>query len=104
MANRANITADERARAVRESSEAVAAALLVGGANRNRYGTLKKELANDCLKGDDNYPTTIEDARNLINNYEPLYRPVPQPRFLHDEGVAMAQRGSDAGRGSGTGG
>ena len=75
VADPANPTDAESERAKNESSEAIAASLLVGGANRGKFGGLKRDLANDYLKGTDNYPTTIEDARNLLQNYEPAQRP-----------------------------
>ena len=86
IADPANLTNAESERARMESQEAIAASLLVGGANRAKFGELKRSLANEYLKGNDNYPTTMEDARNLLENYEPERKPNPQPQFYHDGG------------------
>lgn len=70
-----NPTDAKNERARRESEEAIAASLKVGGANHAKFGELKRSLAKDYLKGDDNYPTIIEDARKLLQNYEPAWKP-----------------------------
>ena len=84
-------TTDEKKRSEKESEEAVAASLIIGGGNCAKYGELKRELANDYLKGEDKYLATVEDARNLLQNYEPTSsRPARRPRFIHNEGLTMA--------------
>ncbi len=40
------------------------ACMLLRGACRARYGQLKNDLANDMMKGTDNYPKSMVDARS----------------------------------------
>ena len=47
VVNHANITADERARAVNETTESVKAAMVIRRADKRRYGQLKINLANN---------------------------------------------------------
>jgi hypothetical protein len=94
-----NPTKAHREQAKRESSEAMAACMIVSEASRAKFSSLKADLNNDYLKGVDNYPPTIEGAHNLLENYEPPpnYAP-PPPRYpSYAPGLAMAHKNEDSG-------
>ena len=87
-----NITDAERAESETQTSDAVKAALLVSGANKQRYGRLKNDLGNNGLMVTDQYPDTTEKARGLLGNYKPpRQQQRHQPR--DNGGVAFIQRG-----------
>ena len=46
------------------------AALMLGGANRSCFGSLRDNLANNFAKGEDSYPASMPDVLNLINKYQ----------------------------------
>ena len=46
------------------------AMVFLNSSKGNVFGPLLKELQNDMMKGNDNYPTTITRAYDLINRYE----------------------------------
>ena len=56
------------------------AALMLSGADRNRFGGLRDELANDFAKGEDCYPSSMPDVLNLMNKYRG--QPSAQRRFI----------------------
>ena len=89
----------ERKAAVNDTAEAVKGAMLLSGADQKRFGSLKKELHNDYLKGTDNYPYTLDRAVRLLENYEgpkQLWRPPVNPSGE----LAFVQQGA-SGRGRG---
>ncbi len=53
MTDPTNITANKRKAAEEEANESVKAALLISGAEKQRYGKLKDKLANIYLLGTD---------------------------------------------------
>jgi hypothetical protein len=61
---------DKRMKAEEVMMESVKAALLISGANRNRFAKLKDELANDYLLGMDQYPNTFKKAMRILGNYQ----------------------------------
>jgi hypothetical protein len=65
-----NITKDERTEAKEEVVDSVKAALLISGADKQRYGRLKEQLANNFLLGMDQYPDTLEKASRILGNYQ----------------------------------
>ena len=69
LADHNNTTANERARAVRETTESVKAAMVISGADKRKYGQLKLDLANNYLLETDQYPNTLEKAASLFTNY-----------------------------------
>ena len=58
------ISAKEKARAK------VIASMFLSGANYNRYREITNELANEWTLGEDKYPTTLEEAVRMLNNYK----------------------------------
>ena len=46
------------------------AGLLISSANQKRFGLLKRDLQNSYLKGQDEYPKTVEDAKRLLSNWK----------------------------------
>ena len=102
MANINNITSEERATAEEETSEAVKAALLISGANKKRFGSIKNDLGNSYLMGTNQCPNTPEKARIILGNYKPLCTHHNRPPH-NNGGVAFLRRGrgsnGDRGRG-----
>jgi hypothetical protein len=86
------------------SIEQVKAAMLISGANRQQYGKLKDELANDYLLGSDHYPDTLEKAARILANYQNTRASAPYRASGNEKGVAFLQRGGRGGRGAGRGG
>jgi hypothetical protein len=62
VSNPNNITEDEHTVAKQEVVDAVKAALLISGADKQRYGRLKEQLANNYLLGMDQYLDKLEKA------------------------------------------
>jgi hypothetical protein len=69
VANVGNPTPTERKKADEEAAESFTA-LLISGADRNRYGKLKDELVNNYLLGTDQYPDTFDKAKCILENYQ----------------------------------
>jgi hypothetical protein len=53
-----------------EALEAVKAVLLISGADKQRYGRLKEDLANNYLLGRDQYPDTFKKTLCILGNYQ----------------------------------
>jgi hypothetical protein len=70
VANVGNPTMIKKKKAKEEASEFIKAALLISGADRNRFGKLKDELANNYLLGMDQYLDTFEKAMRILGNYQ----------------------------------
>ena len=66
ISNINNITYTEQAEAETQTSDAVKAALLIGGANKRRYGGLKNDLGNNYLMGTDQYPDTTDQSLHKL--------------------------------------
>jgi hypothetical protein len=96
-----NITKDERTEAKEEMVDAVKAALLISGADKQRYGRLKEQLANNYLLGTDQYSDTLEKASRILGNYQVAKGSTfGDRRNANKKGVlAFIQRGARAGRG-----
>ena len=58
----------ERRAADQEVSDTVKAALIISGADKQRYGKLKDELASNYLLGTDQYPNTFDKAVRILGN------------------------------------
>ncbi len=86
------------------SIEQVKATLLISRANRQQYGRLKDELANDYLLGSDHYPDTLEKAARILANYQNTRASAPYRASGNETGVAFLQRGGGGGWGAGRGG
>jgi hypothetical protein len=93
VANVGHPTMIEKKKAKEEASESVKVALLISRADRNRFGKLKDELANNYLLGTDQYPNTFEKAMRILGNYQ---RTRPSRLFRGDgseSGLAFLQQG-----------
>ncbi len=103
MRNPNNITDAERTAAEEEVADAVKAALLISGADKQRYGRLKEQLANNYLLGTDQYPDTLEKASRILGNYQVGKGPPFGDRRNTNKGggLAFLQRGARMGRGRG---
>ena len=83
--------------------EAVKAALLICGADKQRYGSLKEQLANNYLLGTNQYPGMLEKASRILGNYQVAKgSPVGGQRNTHEGGgLVFTQQGASVGRGCG---
>jgi hypothetical protein len=72
-----NPTTVELATAHKKVRDEFLAALMLSGANRDRYGALRNELANQFGFGNDLYPKTIDQCLTMMNRHKIL------PRVLH---------------------
>ena len=89
MADHDNITTNERAKAVRETTKSVKAAMIISGADKRQYMQLKLDLANNYLLESDQYQNTLEKTVDLLTNYRAplkLHQMRAQPR---DDGVTF---------------
>ena len=48
--------------------------VFLNSAKGNVFGPLLKELQNDMMKGNDNYPSLVTCTYNLLNRYETVNR------------------------------
>ncbi len=61
---------DKIAKMENEANEAVKAALLISGANKQGYGRHKDKLANSYFLGMDQYPNTYKKGMQILGNYQ----------------------------------
>ena len=87
-----------------EVSDTVKAVLVISGADKQRYGKLKDELANNYLLGTDQYPDTFDKAVRILGNYQMSRVNMPYRKNPNDTGVAFLQRGGQGSAGQGRGG
>eukprot|EP00957_Ditylum_brightwellii_P149372 11376596-Ditylum_brightwellii.AAC.1 len=66
----AGTLADERAQAAADAKEAYLAMAFLASTNRAKYDRLLEELANNYLKGTDEYPRTMVATHKLLLNYQ----------------------------------
>eukprot|EP00957_Ditylum_brightwellii_P109785 8373248-Ditylum_brightwellii.AAC.1 len=66
----AGASTNKRAKAAADTKEAYMAIVFLASATRAKYGRLLKELANNYLKGADEYPRTMVAAHKLPLNYQ----------------------------------
>ncbi len=79
----------KEARAV--ASKQVKAVMLISRADRQKYGKLREDLANNYLLGTDQYPDTFEKASSLLSNYQHTRSAYPFRANPNDTGVALLQ-------------
>jgi hypothetical protein len=60
----------EKEEVEKEAQGRYLAVAFVLGADRLRYGRLIENLENDYLQGQNNYPTTVTAAYNLLTNWK----------------------------------
>ena len=75
----------------------VLAAMFLNGASSKRFKMLTDDIANQFTFGQDNYPTTLEDAVRLLNNYRGSGAIYQAPRYDDEEAeeLAFMERGDD---------
>jgi hypothetical protein len=104
-----NVTPKEHAEAKETACKAVKAAMLISGMDKQQYGKLRDELANNYLLGTNQYPDTFDKALGILGNYQTSKSSAPFRASQDDTGVAFLQRrgcggqGSHGGRRRGTG-
>jgi hypothetical protein len=97
-----NPTQAKTDKAYTDVSEAVKAALLIIWADKQRYGRLKDNLANNYLLGTNQYPGTFEEALCILENYQEPKTNHPFRGSSHSDGVGTGG-GAGQGRGAGQG-
>ncbi len=100
VANVGSPTPDEMKKVKEDAIESVKTALLISGADRNRYWKLKDELANNYLLGTDQYPDMFDKAMRILRNYQVIRSSRPFRGDGNESGLAFLQRGG-SGRGRG---
>ena len=100
-ANVASPTKNELPAAHLSVREEFLAALVLSGANRDRYGALRNELANQYTFGNDLYPKTSDQCLTMMNHHvdnvprqprgPPRQPPAEQPIEKDDEALVFAQ-------------
>jgi hypothetical protein len=68
------------------------ACMLLRGACQARYGQLKNDLANDMMKGTDNYPKSMVDATRMLTEYKGAIR-IHRIHNADGDGMAFVQGG-----------
>ena len=89
-----NISDEEQQEAVEEVAEAMKAAMLISGADKRRYGRLKEQVANNYLLGTDQYPSMLEKASRILENYQVPKTTPFQDRRNEGGGLAFLQCGT----------
>jgi hypothetical protein len=93
VANMGNPTMIKKKKAKEDASKSIKAALLISGVDRNRFGKLKDELANNYLLGTDQYPDTFEKAMRILGNYQVTRPSRPFRGDRSKSGLAFLQQG-----------
>ncbi len=69
--NMGAMTRDETKEAKKILRDKFLAALMLSGANRDRYGDLKRSMAENYVKGTSKYPESLEVVLCILNAYVP---------------------------------
>jgi hypothetical protein len=78
ISDAANPTDQEKAMAIAAVQEEYLAALMLSGANRDRFNKLRNDLKNQYGYGEDCYPKTPDACLSLLNRWTPSLVPSPQ--------------------------
>jgi hypothetical protein len=93
---RVNILDDDREAATEQINEEMKASLMLVLANRGRFETLRDDLANKYVLGDDKYPTSVDGLMGVLRNYKPpkgaTARPPRDARAAGSEGLQFVQK------------
>ena len=82
-------TNERKAEAMQRCKDKFLAYAFIFKADQEKYGKLKDDLQNDYTKGANNYPKTLVEAFQMLNNYKQSYKkPVSK-----NTGVSFAQKG-----------
>jgi hypothetical protein len=95
--NRETATPDELEQAEAAVHEQILAVGLLYGSDRTRYGKMLEDLKNDYIQGTDNYPTTLQQAYNLLVHWKQDPRNVMRLIGGVNDGVAFTNVGSEGG-------
>ena len=68
--------------------------MFISGAKKERYRDLKTELLNDYAKGDDNWPTSVDEAVQLLNTYHVKKQPWGMQMMQTETAFAQATSGN----------
>jgi hypothetical protein len=74
------------------------ASLMLVLANRGRFETLRDDLANKYVLGDDKYPTSVDGLMGVLRNYKykppkgASARPPRDPRAADSDGLQFVQK------------
>jgi hypothetical protein len=102
VANITKPTAKEIEKVHVGASEAVKAALLISGADKQRFRKLKDDLSNYYLLGSDQYPNTFDKALQVLGNYQAPKNVLPY-RGSPSTGAVFIKHRCRTGRGAGQG-
>jgi hypothetical protein len=90
---------DKMKEAKKTVREKFLAALMLNGANRDKYGKLKRSMAENYVTGTSEYPESPEVVMRILSTYVPPVgwnRHIKQDAAnLSDEGVMFTQSGGD---------
>jgi hypothetical protein len=92
-----SVTPKERTEAEETACKAVKAAMLISGADKQQYGKLRDEVANNYLLGTDQYPDAFDKALCILGNYQTRKSGAPFRASQDNMGVAFLQRGGRGG-------
>ena len=87
----ADLDEDELATIKSVAREIYLSCLFIVASDPKRYGGLVEELENDYTKGNNNYPTNMVKAYQLINKYNSW---TPRTSLPEISGVAFSQQGN----------
>ena len=85
----ADLYEDERATINTAAREIYLSCAFIVASDPNRYGRLVEELKNDYTKGNNDYPTNMVKAYQLINEYKSW---TPRTSLSEDLGVAFSKQ------------
>jgi hypothetical protein len=78
---------------IAEANERSVAIAFISNADKTRYGRLIEDLHNNYLMGQDNYPRTLNQAYNLLVNWQQDPRNMIQYGAGPNDGIVFAHRG-----------
>ncbi|KAG7361120.1 hypothetical protein IV203_036220 [Nitzschia inconspicua] len=100
-------TKQEWAEATARARDDLLAVRFIKRSDPSRYGALIADLQNQYARGNNQYPTTLDDAYTMLTNYaNPQQKPRgDRPKKKKHQGLSFLQEGDhNTGRGSGRGG
>jgi hypothetical protein len=84
-----------------DASEAILTAIFMANADNVRFRTLKERLNNEYLSGNNNYPSTLEQAVNLLTYNQDFGTQIGRsdPKSLNPD-ISLGQTRKKAGKGN----
>jgi hypothetical protein len=93
---RVNVLDADVEAATEQINEEMKTSLMLVLANRGRFETLRDDLANKYVLGDDKYPTSVEGLMGVLRNYKPpkgaTNRPPRDTRGAENKGLQFVQK------------